>query len=57
MVPERLIQGLLLVLLGAGGMGAVDIASYFQQPLLAWGYLLASLIFTVSGIFRLVRAF
>lgn len=57
MIPGRLIEGIGMVFLGAGGIGAADLASYFGQPLFALGYLLSAVVLLGAGMVRLVRAF
>ncbi|MCZ7664212.1 MAG: hypothetical protein M5U22_15350 [Thermoleophilia bacterium] len=57
MLPQSFIQGLAMIFLGTGGIGAADVASYMQQPFVALGYLLASIVLLLSGIVKVVRAY
>lgn len=56
MIPQYFLSALALVFVGAGGLGASDIAIHFDQPLLAAGYALGALAFLGTGFIRLVRA-
>jgi len=57
MIPTGLIQGIGMVFLGAGAIGAADLASHFSEPFFALGYLLSAVVLLGAGMVRLVRAF
>jgi len=57
MIPTGLMQGIGMVFLGAGAIGAADLASYFSEPFFALGYLLSAVVLLGAGVVRLVRAF
>ncbi len=56
MIPNYFLSALALVFVGAGGLGASDIAVHYGQPLLAAGYAIGALVFLGTGFIRLVRA-
>lgn len=53
---DRLVQGVALVFVGSGAVGAAKVASYLDQPYVAFGYLVGASIFLISGVVRLIRA-
>lgn len=55
MMTERMMQGLVLLFLGIGAAGASRIANVFDNPSLAGGWALATLIFVFVGILKLLR--
>ena len=57
MFPDAILQGLGMVLLGAGAMAAADLASFYSQPFIALGYLLSAVVLLMAGVVRLVRSF
>ena len=57
MTPTWFMQGLAMIFLGSGSLGASEVASYFDQPFMALGYGLASIVLLMSGIVRLIKAF
>lgn len=57
MITDRLMQGIGLIFLGAGGVGAANVAAHFDEPFLALGYLVGAAIFLGSGIVRVIRAY
>ena len=56
MIPGLVYRGLAMVFLGTGGIAAAEIAMYFEQPIIAAGYLLGAVGFLAMGVVRLVRA-
>ncbi len=57
MIPRTFFEGLGMVMLGAGGVGAAQLAVHFDQPFFALGYLLSAVVLLMAGVVRLVRAY
>lgn len=57
MTPTWFMQGLAMILLGSGGLGASKVAISFDLPFVAAGYSLAAVVLLVAGILRLVKSY